>query len=746
VRQVREFLPGPVETVGLLDEQLPALPPEYEALTDSVRYATSPGPLREGAILVQPSPMTHDAARLAPLLGRREVLGCTIIHDFIPLDEPRYLPTVHARRAYMTNLVWLKYYRLFFPNSHFSGRRLREVLDVPSDRIQVTGCSMRSAFATFRAEQVEGVAPPCRFFPRHYFLTVGGHDVRKNAEAAVTAHAQLLARTHCGVGFVLVGNYLPDYCERLREIFCRQGGQPQQIEFIRDIADADLAVLYHHAIATICPSRMEGFSMPVVEAMACGCPVLAASNEAHTELVVQPEALFQPDDHERLTALMAELLRSPGHRERLIQRQKGVATRFHEREVARRFWTRAHQEFRALRRGAVRRAGAIRPRLAFLTPFPPDRSGVAEYTARSLRHIGKLADVDVFTDARVDPLAHPHVRRFQPLSEFPYITEGYDRVIAVVGNSHFHTRVIDYHCRHGGVCLAHDNRLAELYSWWRGPQRFAEMATRSLKRPVSVEEAQSWVTDPGRLPGIFFDEILNKADPLVVHSRGIQAQVARQYGRESRYLPFCPYRHFTEEELQESSGKAARVRLGLPADQLVLISLGIVAQVKGSLECVWALEQLHAWGMPAHLYFVGESTHFREPLQQLAGRLGVGNHVHQMSEWISDREYRDFILAADFAIQLRTHCFGGLSGAMLDCISAGLPTVTNEDLARAMDAPGFVLRIPDHLSPPLIAEQLANAFDAGLHRARPSPAREAYVREHSFDNYAVQMLQVLGLN
>src|SRR5262245_32793701 len=159
VRRVREFVPGPVETVGLLDEALPPLPAEYASLVDATQYATYSGPCRAGALLVQPSPMTHDQSRLAPLFGRADVLGCTIIHDFIQLDEPRYLPTPEARRAYLNNLVWLKYYRLFFPNSHFSGRRLREVLDVSPGRIEVTGCSSRRAFADFRPEQAEGVAP-----------------------------------------------------------------------------------------------------------------------------------------------------------------------------------------------------------------------------------------------------------------------------------------------------------------------------------------------------------------------------------------------------------------------------------------------------------------------------------------------------------------------------------------------------------------------------------------------------------
>src|SRR5262249_13002435 len=150
----------------------------------------------------------------------------------------------------------------------------------------------------------------------------------------------------------------------------------------------------------------------------------------------------------------------------------------------------------------------------------------------------------------------------------------------------FHKRIIDYHCRYGGVCLAHDNRLAELYYFWRGPQRFMAMASRALGREVGLEEVQSWLYNASQLPWTFFDEILAKADPLIVHSRGIQAHVAEAYGRPAEHLPFCCYRHFTDEELSEGSRREARRRLGLPSGRVVIATLGMVSAHKAPLECL----------------------------------------------------------------------------------------------------------------------------------------------------------------
>lgn len=746
LRGARQTLSAPVEIVGLLDEQLPALPDEYRGLVDVCQFCWTPQPSRTTDLFFQPSPMTHDAALLAPLLGRSRLHACAFVHDFIPLDWPEhYLPTPASYRGYLKNLFWLKYYATFCTNSHSTARRLQTVLGIAEQQVEVVGGTVRDIFLNFDPRRIGGRPWPCRFVPYRYFLAPCGSDQRKNVEAAVVAQAHLIKRTGCSLGLVVVGHYPPGHQAHLLELFHAHGGSAAQLEFVAGVADADLACLYHYALATICPSRLEGFSLPIVEALACGCPVLAASCEAQRELIEQPEALFEPDDTQRLSALLERTWLEPAFRADLLERQQPTALEFSEHKVAGRFWRRVLRDARGPAAGPTRTTLSSKPRIAFLTPFPPDRSGVALYTAQSLESLARHAIIDVYTDA-VGYHPRPWIRRFAPITEAPYVVDEYDRVLAVIGNSHVHARIIDYHCRYGGACLAHDNRMADFYNWRRGKHEFAAMASRALGRPVSVEEAQDWLKDGSRLPWTFYDEIVAKADPIMVHSRGIQALLARHYGVQARYLPFCCYRHFTEEELSPASRQAARQRLGIPADQVVIISLGMVHPTKAPPECLWALEHLHAWGLPAHLYFVGSDQGYEWPLADWACRLGLRAHVHTLGDWVSDQVYRDFLLAADLAIQLRTHGLGGLSGAVLECISAGLTTVVNQDLAEAMEGPSYVLRVPDHLSATLIAEQLIEAYEAGRHRTRLGPERDAYIREHSFDNYALRLLEGLGLS
>jgi len=745
LRHARNRFPK-AELVGIVDESLAELHEERRDLVDRMQHRRSPIPNGDVDVFVQLSPMTHDPSVMAPLLGRTRVLTATVIYDFIQLAEPdRYLPTPGKHRAFVNRLAWLKLYDLYCPISEFSGRELQDILGVRQAAIHVTGACVRDVFTDFNSSRDNLAGPECSFGPGEYFLFVGGEDSRKNAECVVKAHAEFVRRTNTKIGLVAVGGYSNRSREDLVRLFRSHGGGPGGLEFARAVSDEELASLYHHAVATACPSRIEGFSLPVAEAIACGCPVLASNCASQKELIRQDDALFEPDDYQRLSRLMESVAKGKGTRENLYGRQEEIARRFSEEKVAERFWEPIVAAWKDRTRRQPYRVRSGKPRLAFLTPYPPDRSGVAEYSAESFRSLARYAEIDVFTDAKTGG-ADTAVRQFCQLSEFPYVVDGYDRVISIVGNSHFHTRIIEYHCRYGGACVEHDNRLAELYAWWRGPEAFAEMASRSLRRPVTIEESCSWLANPGQLPCLFFDEILAKAEPLIVHSRGIQRNLKERYGFKAAYLPFCCHRQFADTDLSEGARAGARMRLGLPGDRITMITLGIAAPVKGSTECIWALEQLLAWGIKAELHFVGPSDQeHRQPLIDLCRRLKLEDHVHFSDDWVSDQTYRDFLVAADYAIQLRTHGFGGLSGAVMDCISAGLPTVVNEDLAHAVEAPGYVLSVPDNLSPTLIAEQLCNAIGSDLHRRRVRPERKEYLSVHNFEEYAPRMMEVLGL-
>ncbi len=78
-------------------------------------------------------------------------------------------------------------------------------------------------------------------------------------------------------------------------------------------------------------------------------------------------------------------------------------------------------------------------------------------------------------------------------------------------------------------------------------------------------------------------------------------------------------------------------------------------------------------------------------------------------------------------------------------MSAALPTVANQHLANAVEAPDFVKRVPDAISAVLVAEAIASFVEGGLHSNRPIAERNAMMAHRNFDSYAERMLTVLGV-
>lgn len=739
LRGGRQLFADTVRWVGLVDPELPTLPEEYRCLTD--QQAPIAGAVPDADVFVQLSPMTHDGECIQHYLNSRQTFTLAVVYDFIPLDTPgRYLTSESIKHEYLQRLSLLARYDGFSAISQYSAKRLSQVLRIQRERISVSGVALRPEFE--KSLSVSGA----RFATNPsepYFLFVGGGDPRKNLTTALSAHAKL--KTPSSTALIVVGNYAERQRDEAIGFYRKEGGAAKNLQFRSGVSDQELADLYRNCLATVCSSEIEGFSLPPVESLACGSAALISRNDAHREFIDNAEYTFDVHDSNRLSELMFRVTESPTLAKRIVQEHTSVPEKFRFDLVCERFWRHIKSGFNQMQvKRARRTASGVNPRLAVLTPFPPDRSGVADYTRSSLLEIAKYVDIDVFceTDA---PESTPEVQNFYPLSDEPYRSDRYDCVLSVIGNSHFHIKIIEAQKQFGGPCLIHDNRLAELYNWWKGPNEFQKMASRFLGRSVGFEEAQEWIREPANLPTLFFEELIPSARPLLLHSKGIANHVSDMYGVEAQCLPFCVYRHFDDNLLTQEQKTEARSRLGIPHEQVAIISLGIVSPHKAPEQCIESISQIRKAGVDAHIYFVGSAEGQHDYIKSCSERNGVAANVHLCSDWISEQEYTDFIVAADFAIQLRTHFFGGLSGAMLDCIASGLTTIANDDLAFALDSPSSVLRIPDTLLAEDITSQILGALNSSDTLERITAEREEYLESHSFKNYAKQFCTTLGL-
>lgn len=729
------------QTVGLLDDRMLELPPALRELFDETSYCLNMGHCPAGGIFLNSSPMTHDPGKTIAFTNRRDLLSVSIIYDFIQLDWPGYFPNLSDRIDFAAKLARLKNCKLFTPISEYSAQRLRELIRPPDDCIQVIGAPVRTSLveAASRIPARNGSQKP------PYFLTVGGGDRRKNSEVAVAAIRKVRGILDADVRLKLVGHYDEAYIWDLKRA---AGPDSSYLEFLSGISEATLAMAYHGALATIVPSHIEGFSLPVVEAALCGSPVIASQCAAHLELVTNPEALFSSESIDELADRVLSFYRSPELRNRVVLEQAPLRLRFRETAVCERFWSFVSDRFE--RAQAARATSSLSrerlPKVAFLSPFPPDQSGVARYTEKTLNAVTGKLDVDLYTQAP-RPLSSERGFRDAGLVGRKPLMLPYDAVISVLGNSHFHNEIFDFFEQYGGPCILHDSRLTQI-TWVRlGEEKFCGLASRLLDRKIGRSDIEPWLGDRD-LPTLFIEPILDRARPLIVHTKAFQKLIKQRYNFDAEVTTFGPNTVFSELELRPKQRRAARARLGLPRNTFAIATFGYAGMQKGLIACIVALEYLRAWNIPAELHLVGDATGLEKPLLDVARQFNVESAIRTYSTYVDEALYRDYLLGADAGIQLRSYGLGQPSAALVDCISAALPVVANEGLAETCDSPSYVSAIPDAVSPLLIAEALAAIYESsrGQKRDRLFEERAEYCARHSFDFYVDRLRQILSLS
>jgi glycosyltransferase involved in cell wall biosynthesis len=234
---------------------------------------------------------------------QRGGVRATTIHDLVPLRFPEWVTprtrAMHGRKyanaARTCDLV--------FVNSAFTGVDVHELLGVPEERIRVAHPGVKAVF---------GPEGPASRLDRPYVLTVATLEPRKNLATLAHAHAlladELLLAVAGGSGW---------------------GEQPElagpRVVRLGFVTDEELARLYRGAAVSVYPSRFEGFGLPVVEAMACGCPVVASAHPSLDEACGDAAVRVDPDDAEAIAAGIREAL---ARRDELRARGLAHAARF----------------------------------------------------------------------------------------------------------------------------------------------------------------------------------------------------------------------------------------------------------------------------------------------------------------------------------------------------------------------------------------------------------------------------------
>lgn len=724
--------------VAIVDPRLPPLFDEFAGLFEEIRPNPNPGTaaMRGPSWFVQLSPLTHPQTRFARMLATPEILKAAVFYDAIPAEfADLYLTRAETRLDYLANAAWLRKFDHFAPISEHARTGLGELLGLTPAPGKVSGVAVRPSLLSS--------APPPGRSERRHILVASGADPRKNAALAVRAFAASAALNAANVSLQLFGGADPQYAANMRTAMVEAGGNPDLLVLRGQLSDDELRDLYRTALLAVVPSYAEGFSIPVIEANAAATPVLVSAIGAHRELISDPDALFDPDDEETLRVKMEALVRDEAHWRAMQHAQRNIWRRFEPQRVAQRFWEGVREAAHGVAQPAVLRDA--KPSIAFLSPMHPTISGIADYSNGCLADLSRDASMHVFTDTPAARVASPNYASLRPISAHAYTSPEFDAVISVMGNSHLHLKTFRLLADYGGACISHDVRMLDFYVHLIGIEKARRLAERESGMSVSLEDVRGWLADPGTLPVPLLSEIREHAEPFFVHSPTTSAIIEKIGGRPAVTLPFAIMRDFNLAAIDDAGRAQARQRLGYDEDEIVITSFGFLTNDKALSVVVWSAEVLVGWGYNVRLVFCGSGPEPQlEHLRWLARETDLTERLTIFDTAPSNAVFQDHLVASDAAIQLRTYYLGSISGALSDCVGAALPAVANAHLADGIQAPSFIRRVPDHLSPILIAEQAADIIEARRPRSSLLDEVRAYRRTHSIEEYNTKLLNTLG--
>jgi glycosyltransferase involved in cell wall biosynthesis len=256
------------------------------------------------------------------------------VHDLIPELYPEALPKPWLRHIFQ-GLVRLacRRARMVITGSTTSAEDLRRLLHLPAERIATIPYGVDAGFRPSPPEQV-AVMRQALGLAYSYVLYVGIHKPHKNLVRLVHAWKRISDEVRGDTRLVLAGREDPRYPQTRQAI--AQLGLQSSVTILGAVQDTDMATLYSGATAFAFPSLYEGFGLPVLEAMACGTPVVASNRSSLPEVLGDAGLLVDPLDVDALAEALTRLLRDAELRRELSA--KGLA------RAGRLTWERAAQE------------------------------------------------------------------------------------------------------------------------------------------------------------------------------------------------------------------------------------------------------------------------------------------------------------------------------------------------------------------------------------------------------------------
>lgn len=646
-----------------------------------------------------------------------QIPTAVVLYDLIPyINQRLYLENPVVESWYFHKIDHLKRADLLLSISASSGQEAVSCLGFESERVVNISTACDNQFKPLVLSQQDHDYLAQQYgIDKSFVMYTGGIDHRKNIEGLVRAFAALPLDVRQQHQLVIVCSVHDPDRRRLMKIAREEGLRSDDYIMTGFVPEVDLVKLYNACKLFIFPSWHEGFGLPALEAMQCGRPVIASNSSSLPEVIGNPDALFDAHDEASITAKLFQSLTDEHFRESLSRHGLKQAKKFNWNDIARRTIS-ALVELGARSVNTQNYLTANRPRLAYLSPLPPERSGISDYSAELLEELTRCYQVDVIvnqpevTDAWVKSNCPVHTVEW-----FNANSHQFDRVLYHFGNSEFHQHMFGLLEMIPGVVVLHDFFLSGIQNYrdamgWAPHEWKKNLYHSHGYKAVWQSENESYPNEaiwhyPANL------KVIQDAVGVIVHSENSKKLANSWYGQHAgkdwkiipllRTFPLVNNKH------------KARVALGIDEDAFLICSFGLIGKTKQNLRVVEAfIDSKLATDKNCYLVFVGQQdpTEYGVAIEKLIAKSKMAKHI-SITGWADTEQFELYLQAADAGIQLRTLSRGETSATVLDCMNYGLATIVNANGSMADLDSDCVYMLPDEFTNAELVSALETVYE-----------------------------------
>lgn len=367
-------------------------------------------------------------------------------------------------------------------------------------------------------------------------------------------------------------------------------------------------------------------------------------------------------------------------------------------------------------------------KIAYVSPLPPVRSGIAQYSALLLPALAERFDVIAVADQeRMDPQPVPVIGP----EELERRTDEFDAIVCQLGNNRYHELAWKVAMRGDAVVVLHDvvmHHLLVEMTIAQGDARSLDEALLSMYgdagSAIAAARAHGIHDD---LPNFLYpasEGVARCARHVIVHNRWAAEQL-RSNGVTTP-ITVAPLAYAEVPPLSEGERERTRRALGFAPELRVIGVFGFVTHAKRPEIVMRAFAEALRRNDNLRLLFVGEPSH-NVDLEALASESGVPAGSWSSSGFVSDEEFDRYLAAVDRVVNLRYPSAGEASGPLVHAFAIGRPIAVS-DYAQFSDFPSsMVMRIPFDSE----VESLARFMEAELDEGAIGRAQREWLRSTS---------------